>query len=320
MLLEQTSTIIADSVASTLLTNPSDNSFEAPFTSSVTDASSADDHNDDAPEAFPSIDEVYTIAEDGHFIGADGFNVPRNAHEFFQRFPNHVRSFVDRHMMWHSVADREDRTSELQIFLLSLPPVSKFREPGYNGLPNGCTDRIQVFHPDNAHGASKPRFLAFINYMLLNAFISLMKKQGSNPIERVTNLPYFHTQVSGEGERVYVDDDYLHKLIPDCFVQTMYACWVMEDSIMYDEVCAFISAHNPDLMPVFKAISSCGSFVDAQRLLGMSEQLFTRARNRLRRLMECYGEGTTPPRQRKIYRPRASKRTPTIVSAQKRHA
>ena len=40
--------------------------------------------------------EKYTISEDGHIIGHDGFAVPKDFAEFYERFPRHARGFVYR--------------------------------------------------------------------------------------------------------------------------------------------------------------------------------------------------------------------------------
>jgi hypothetical protein len=106
--------------------------------------------------------DLYTVSKDGHFVGDDGFVVPRSFEEFFERHPRYVRGRV--RLRWPNVssAEREDRENELLIFLMTLPEKSKFRAPGYNGLPQGCRDRIQTFSPDHAYGASKPRFFNYV--------------------------------------------------------------------------------------------------------------------------------------------------------------
>jgi hypothetical protein len=111
-----------------------------------------------APEKPGRAGDLYTISEDGHFIGQDGFVVPRSFEGFFERHPRYVRGRV--RLCWPNGTDseREDHESELLIFLMSLPDKSMFRAQGYNGFPDGCRDRIQTFNPDLAYGASEPRF------------------------------------------------------------------------------------------------------------------------------------------------------------------
>lgn len=54
-----------------------------------------------------------------------------------------------------------------------------------------------------------------------------------------------------------------------------------------------------------RTIQVTDTYIEAQRELGFTEGLFTRARNRLAVLYSCLNKGTDPPRQRKVYRSRA---------------
>jgi hypothetical protein len=78
-----------------------------------------------APEKRGWTGDFYTISEDGHFIGQDGFVVPRSFEEFFGRHPRYVRGRVS--LCWPNGTDseREDHESELLIFLMSLPDKSR---------------------------------------------------------------------------------------------------------------------------------------------------------------------------------------------------
>ena len=100
--------------------------------------------------------DLYTVSEDGHFIGHDGFVVPRSFEEFFERHPGYVRGRV--RLLWPNVSssEREDRESELLIFLMTLPKKSKFRALGYNGPPK----RLQGPRPDLQSGACPRCFRA----------------------------------------------------------------------------------------------------------------------------------------------------------------
>ena len=81
-------------------------------------------------EKKPYKADPFTIT-DGRYVGSDGFVVPKDFEEFYQRFPDYVRNWVSKH------ADRsdpkenlEDRTQDLLIHLQHLPPTSKYREAG----------------------------------------------------------------------------------------------------------------------------------------------------------------------------------------------
>jgi hypothetical protein len=156
---------------------------------------------------------LYTVSEDGHFVGHDGFVVPRSFKESFERHPRYVHSRV--RLLWPKVsgAECEDREIELLIFLMSLPEKSKFRALGYNGFPHGCKDRIQTFSPDHAYGASKPRFLNYVKMILTNHFTSLSVMASSNPIQRRSTLSLYSLDQNG----TIIDEAYVYALIPRIF-------------------------------------------------------------------------------------------------------
>ena len=117
--------------------------------------------------------------------------------EFFERHPSYVHGHVRRRWPNLSSAEREDRENELLIFLMTLPEKSKFRAPGYNGLPRGCRDRIQTFNPDHAYGASKPRFFNYVKIILANRCIALSAKASSDPVQRYSTLSLYSLDPDG---------------------------------------------------------------------------------------------------------------------------
>jgi hypothetical protein len=142
-----------------------------------------------SPEPEKRLD-TFKISRDGHYIGHDGFIVPWNFAEFYERYPDCVGGQVRGHWSICNKTEREDRESELLIYLMTIPEKSKFRQPGYNGLPDGCRDRIQIFNPGRTGGANAARFFSFINNMLRNHLSSLVQKESSNPLSRRTTINY----------------------------------------------------------------------------------------------------------------------------------
>jgi hypothetical protein len=99
---------------------------------------------------------------DGRCIGSDGFVVPRDFEEFFERFPDYVRRWVSKHADKSAQReDLEDRTQDLLIHLLNLPQTSKYREAGKK-------DIIQTFDPVKHYGANEARFRNYVNLCLAN--------------------------------------------------------------------------------------------------------------------------------------------------------
>ena len=248
--------------------------------------------------------DPYTTSEDGHFIGHDGFVVPRSFEEFFERHPRYVRSRV--RLCWPNGSDSEceDQESELLIFLMSLPDKSKFRGLGYNGFPHGCKDRIQTFNPDLAYGASEPRFLNYIKIILTNRLISLWQKAVSNPAHASNTSNFYLPEPDG----TLFDEDYIYALASERGVFGMSYEQAIQNGILAEEFFRFVKIHNSELLEVIRAIQTTDTYVEAQHTLCLTERLFIRARSRLVILYSCFDKGTDPPRQRKVYR----KRTPRI--------
>jgi hypothetical protein len=91
--------------------------------------------------------DPFTV-RDGRYIGNDGFVVPRDFEEFYQRFPDYVRNWVSKHADRSAPReDLEDWTQDLLIHLYHLPPTSKFREAGKE-------DIVETFDPMKHYGAN----------------------------------------------------------------------------------------------------------------------------------------------------------------------
>jgi len=218
--------------------------------------------------------DPFTISEDGHIVGHDGFVIPKDFAEFYAWFPQYVRNFV----RWNPApfADREDREQQLLMHLMTLPEDSKFRQAG-------CRDRIEAFRPD-ACGASEKRFFWYIDHCLRNHYYSQWRRVAANPVRR-------------PGEPF--DERYVYSQVSRWFSASRIPS--AEQTAIVAEFLTFVEEHNPELIPVLNTISQTETFIDAQRTLGMTEKLFQRARNRLVVLYEHFELGEVPPRQRKVY-------------------
>ena len=102
-------------------------------------------------------------------MGVDGFPVPKDFREFFERDPLWVRRWVTRRVGRRVGRDAVfDLEQELLVYLCALSPTSRFSERGANGRPMGCADVIQCFDPVRHYGATAARFHNFLNLCLLN--------------------------------------------------------------------------------------------------------------------------------------------------------
>jgi hypothetical protein len=95
-------------------------------------------------------------------VGKDGFVVPKDFGEFFERDPLRVRRWVTKRLHRRCGQDTIlDVDQDLLLYPCTLSPDSRFRRKGANGRPDGCTDVIQCFDPVRHYGATAGRFHNF---------------------------------------------------------------------------------------------------------------------------------------------------------------
>jgi hypothetical protein len=283
--------------------------FVAPVTPSAVDCVTPTpfEQSDEAANTFETpvyANETYKF-ENGHWVGADGFIVPNCFSEFYAEFPNFVYRFCTLRMQRCDQAEVEDRVHDLLMHLMTIPENSTFLAPGTNNYPDGCKDRVMTFSPVRSYGASKARFLHYINQVLTNAFTTCYNRSKKNALDMPGNLSY---QETTEGFIPDVIDDhyltresrYYLKAIEEGLIR-------LKNGVIRDDIRLYIMEHNPDLLVMWDELPKYSSYTEMMADLNMDETTFVRARHRLAKLVECYNLGTAPPKQRRLYRPRASK-------------
>ena len=228
--------------------------------------------------------------------GSQTFRIPRNFGEFHGGYPTYVHNFVRRYMRRSPIQEQQDRESELISFLVTLPAESKFRRSGASGRPGGCTDRIMTFDPERVHGNAPGLFFGYINRILRNQFPSLEAKKQTNPVTR-------------RGTLGIVDDDSRDDIGPaDKVVSTERASTLQQNPsprlsespearVTVSRFLDFVRDLNPT--PVLESISSCTAYGEAQADV-REDQLFSRARSRLRLLYSCFAEEDQSPSKEKF--------------------
>jgi hypothetical protein len=99
---------------------------------------------------------------DGHYVGHDGFVVPRDFAEFNKRFPDYVHRRVSKHASTSASREGiEDWTQDLLVHLSRLPETSKHRDAGRQ-------DIVATFNPLRHYDANEARFRNYINLCLAN--------------------------------------------------------------------------------------------------------------------------------------------------------
>jgi hypothetical protein len=242
--------------------------------------------------------DPFTIT-DGRYVGNDGFVVPRDFEEFFERFPDYVRRWVRKHADKSAQReDLEDRTQDLLIHLLSLPQTSKYREAGKK-------DIVQTFDAMKHYGANEARFRNYMNLCLANKLKTFHSKSLKDALFRTGNLS-FGAQMESEDLRT-VDDEYCHShsaYLRRAANASEKQAW---DRTYLEEFVDFVRREDPKVLSTIEAIFTTGTQADAADWLGITESEFGRMRTRLGQLAKCFVSGEPVPRQRRPYKKRVVK-------------
>lgn len=271
-----------------------------------------------------SGDPIYQLP-DGHYVGQDGFVVPQSFMEFYERYPNYIKNWVKKRLHGNAPEeDIEDWSQDLIIHMKYLPLTSKHRL-------DGKEDVVQTFNPFQQYGASERRFRYYINMCLTNKFNTVHGKRVKNPVCRKGNLSlsqsaddpmYEGGSVSGE-----VSDEYIFANSKHLSDAAERAEKNLEDKLTTQKFLLYVEEHDATVVEVLKALhitgstsdilngfcNTCGRMTTTLELqegvheghdLGMSQQDFQRAKNRLKQLAECFVDGVVPPKTRKVYKKR----------------
>lgn len=239
--------------------------------------------------------DPFTI-KDGRYIGSDGFVVPRDFGEFYERFPDYVRSWVSNHAdRFAPKEDLEDWTQDLLIHLYHLPQTSKFRDAGNE-------DIVQTFDPMKHYGANEARFRNYVNLCLANKFRTMRSKRMKDALLRTGNLS-LDGHIESQDSRS-VDDEYCHS--HSAYLQN--AAKISEkqaaDGRFLQDFVDFVRRKDPKVLSALDAISAMGAQADAADWLGITKCEFGWMRTRIGHLAECFLSGEPVPKQRRPYKKR----------------
>jgi len=238
-------------------------------------------------------------------VGKDGFVVPKDFGEFFERYPLRVRRWVTRQVgrkIGHdAILDLEQ---DLLLYLCALAPQSRFRWKGTNGRPDGCTDVIQCFDPARHFGATAGRFHNFINLCLTNRLSTILARQRRNPLLNPQNLSIANLEVSQENPGRWesvgeIDEAYLLRhsrtFGGECRRRAHAQDPVQKAYIREFE--QFVLQTEPKLLAVVRAIQRTATLCDAEKSIGMANREFRRCRQELSLLKSQFLEGRKVPPQ-----------------------
>jgi len=225
-------------------------------------------------------------------MGDDGFVVPNNFAEFYERFPNHIRQWVKRHADRSSNEDIDDWTQDLCAHMSSLPATSNYRRAGKQ-------DVIQTFDPFRHYGANLPRFLNYINRCLANRFLTIRAERMRNPLSHAE--PLLCPQI---GEEASSDDEFCAVLVDKMKAVHLGSRKQVEDKLLITEFVDFVRIENPQLVSVLGTMAMTATQTEAARKLGTTgadvERLYRQIRNLGRSFLS--GKRPTPRNQRSARR------------------
>jgi DNA-directed RNA polymerase specialized sigma24 family protein len=198
-------------------------------------------------------DDAYTV-RDSHFVGHDGFIVPNNFSEFYQRFPAFVADWVRRRVRdCVSATEADDWTQELLLHLAVLPTCSKHRR-------DGKEDVIQTFSPDRMHGANEARFRSFINRCLSNKFNTLYRRWRKRPLSNPGNLSFEADAAHGAQGAHGASDEFCHSHSEYLRQAGCRSREREEQRFRLDEFARFGEASIPGLQVVLEAFHRTGNW------------------------------------------------------------
>jgi hypothetical protein len=246
--------------------------------------------------------DPFTVV-DGRYIGHDGFVVPRNFDEFYDRYPEHVRNWVRKHAARSTpIEDVEDWTQDLLIHLKYLPATSKFRA-------DGREDIVQTFDPKKHHGANGARFFNFINLCLTNKFRAMYSKRIKNPICRPGNASFEWEGREcdhGADEFWQAHSEYLRRRFNQQERQ-------QNANHALREFCEFTKRKDSSVLRTLQAIAVSGTSAAAADLLGTTQHEVCRTWSRLRTLGRCFQNGEPVPKPPRRYTRRVTPRITVSV-------
>jgi hypothetical protein len=254
---------------------------------------------------FDYTGDPFTVNADDHFVGDDGFVVPKDFDEFYSRYPRYVLNWVKKRLNRFVVdEDVEDWTQDLLIHMKWLPQASKHRLPGANGRPGGCADVVETFNPYQQYGASERRFRNYINFCLANKFNTVQSKRQKNPVCRPGNVAFGVSL--DETDPTASSDDFIHSNSQHLATQAERMQKQHDDRLYTNQFKSYVRKEDPTVFPAIEALEACGPMGEAAGYMGVTEQEFARYRARLKQLAECFLRNQQAPKQRKPYKKRAT--------------
>jgi len=225
---------------------------------------------------------------DGHYVGHDGFIVPRDFPEFYVRFPQYISRWLRRHAdKSASKEDIEDWTQELCVHMSSLPSTSQHRKAGKQ-------DVVQTFDPVRHYGANQARFQNYINLCLANKFRTIHSLRIKSPLCHAERLLFSEETSDG----VCVDDELSELASEQLLGAAERSHKQLQDRLFVGEFIDFVRRRSPRILSALEAIAATRTQEEAARKLRMTNADFGRLCSQLRELGQSFVNGEQRLQQR----------------------
>lgn len=253
-----------------------------------------------ASTAMPDYEGEPFSGVNGHFVGKDGFVVPADFAEFYERFPIYVRNWVAKRLRKvSSHPDVEDWSQTLLVHLCQVPKpketickkTGKVKVSKAKYFRLGFKDVIQCYNPWAKYGASAPRFFNYINGVLSNKFSSLRSKESKDGAAMAA-FSLDQPVVSNEGETsTLTSREYLLMDRSTQFRTEVLDNIVSQEDVFVQQFREYVKRRDPDLAPMVDAMLQQDEMADILETLGITQTRFVRNKRKLVRLSKSFQAG-----------------------------
>jgi hypothetical protein len=233
----------------------------------------------------PKHNSAFTIDSTGHYVSSkDGFVVPKDFTEFYERFPKYVKSWVGKHIQQNyqrNEADTQDWESELTLHLMALPEKSSKRKKGF-------VDIISCFDPMRLGGANSKSFFFYVNTCLKNYYIDHLHKKRKDAIHifrSASNVSFDAPEIENDQHENTCDRGRSNQ---DIYV-----------NVRVGEFKSFVEENEPELLSAVEIIFSADTIKETASKLGLTVYQFRSVRERLKMAYECFERGLAIPKKKR---------------------
>lgn len=232
--------------------------------------------------------------QDGHFVGCDGFKVPRSLAEFVERYPRHIPRWVAKKLGRRAtLANVDDISSEMYVHLCHVPKGRTRRNPdgtiswrAGKFYQAGFHDVIETFNPWRQHGANAARFFAFVNLCLKNKYLLILKQANQDALNHVHDLDLGTALAIPLDPDTVTPDSALIRYIQIRTAEDPSPVW--DQQVYVDQYLRFVEQQDAKMACLAEAVCVADSFSEACRGLSLNRSQGHQMRKKLVRFTTMF--------------------------------